>query len=103
SRISSILSGDKASRESAEGKAERFEMAVLKIRSVVAVSEDLHIFHPPLLQWKAKLKRVIEEGDDLLHAQHKKRALGCDRVSDDPAIAAGTSISQYLIQAARPF
>ena len=58
SRISSILSGDKASHESAEGRAERLEMAVLKIRSVVAVSEDLHISHPPLLQWKAKLKRA---------------------------------------------
>jgi len=32
SRISSILSGDKASHESAEGRAERLEMAVLKIR-----------------------------------------------------------------------
>ena len=101
SRISSILSGDKASHESAEGRAERLEMAVLKIRSVVAVSEDLHISHPPLLQWKAKLKRVAEEGDGLLHAQYKKQALGCDRVSDDPAAAAGTSISRYLIQAAR--
>ncbi|KAG2644536.1 uncharacterized protein LOC120683719 [Panicum virgatum] len=101
SRISSILSGDKASHEIAEGRAERLEMAVLKIRSVVAVSEDLHISHPPLLQWKAKLKRVAEEGDGLLHAQYKKQALGCDRVSDDPAAAAGTSISRYLIQAAR--
>ncbi|PUZ71508.1 hypothetical protein GQ55_2G318800 [Panicum hallii var. hallii] len=103
SRISSILSGDKPSHESAKGRAERLEMAVLKIRSVVAVSEDLHISHPPLLQWKAKLKRVAEEGDDLLHAQYKKRALECDRVSNDPAPAGNNSISQYLIQAARRF
>ncbi|RLN36185.1 hypothetical protein C2845_PM03G02970 [Panicum miliaceum] len=103
SRISSILSGDTPSHESAEGRAERLEMAVLKIRSVVAVSEDLRISHPPLLQWKAKLKRVADEGDDLLHAQHKKRALECDRASSDPATAGGNSVSQYLIQAARRF
>ncbi|CAL5087346.1 unnamed protein product [Urochloa decumbens] len=101
SRISSILSGDKPSHESIEDKAERLEMAVLKIRSVVAVSEDHHISHPPLLLWKAKLKRVAEEGDDLLHTLlHKKRAL--ERHDDAPATAAkGNSISQQLIQAAR--
>ncbi|CAL5087384.1 unnamed protein product [Urochloa decumbens] len=99
SRISSILSGDRPSRESAEDKAERLEMAVLKIRSVVAVSEDHHISHPPLLLWKAKLKRVAEEGDDLLHTLlHKKRAL--EHNAPEPA---GNSISQQLIQAARRF
>ncbi|CAN6211248.1 unnamed protein product [Urochloa humidicola] len=100
SRISSILSGDRPRHESAEDKAERLEMAVLKIRSVVAVSEDHHISHPPLLLWKAKLKRVTEEGDDLLHTLlHKKRALE----RNAPATAAGNSISQQLIQAARRF
>ncbi|CAN6198538.1 unnamed protein product [Urochloa humidicola] len=100
SRISSILSGDnKPSRESAECKAERLEMAVLKIRSVVAVSDDHHISHPPLLLWKAKLKRVAEEGDDLLHILHKKQALE-SRIN---APASGSSISQQLIRAARRF
>ena len=57
--VSSFLSaGDKTSQqqESEVDKAERLEMAVLKIRSVVAVSEHVHISHLPLLQWKAKLK-----------------------------------------------
>ncbi|CAL4893117.1 unnamed protein product [Urochloa decumbens] len=99
SRVSSFLSGDQTSHESVEDKAERLEMAVLKIRSVVAVSEDLHISHLPLLHWKAKLKRVAEEGDDLLH-MHKKQALECKDVSDS---AAGNSISQYLIQTAKRF
>ncbi|OEL30995.1 hypothetical protein BAE44_0007986 [Dichanthelium oligosanthes] len=72
-------------------------MAVLKIRSVVAVSEDLHISHPPLLHWKEKLKRVAEEGDDLLHMQYKKQALECN------GKATGNLISQYLIQATRRF
>jgi hypothetical protein len=33
-------------------EAERLEMTVLKIRSIVAVSVDLQIFHLPLLRWK---------------------------------------------------
>jgi len=99
SRVSSLLSGDKSSHESFEDKAERLEMAVLKIRSVVAISDDLHISHLPLLHWKAKLKRIAQEGDDLLHL-HKKRHLECRRVSDNTP---GTSISQYLIQAAKRF
>ncbi|CAD6257274.1 unnamed protein product [Miscanthus lutarioriparius] len=49
-------------------------MAVLKIQSIVAVSEDLQITHLPLLHWKAKLKRVAVEGDSLLHV-HKKKTL----------------------------
>ncbi|PUZ66386.1 hypothetical protein GQ55_3G303400 [Panicum hallii var. hallii] len=100
SRVSSFLSGDKTSHESVEDKAERLEMAVLKIRSVVAVSDDLHISHLPLLLWKAKLKRIAEEGDDLLLHMHKKRHLECGRVSDNTT---GNSISQYLIQAAKRF
>ncbi|OEL14510.1 hypothetical protein BAE44_0024471 [Dichanthelium oligosanthes] len=74
-------------------------MAVLKIRSVVAVSEDHRISHLPLLHWKAKLKRIAEEGDDLLRT-HKKQALECNSVSDSTP---GNSISQYLIQAAKRF
>ncbi|CAL4907722.1 unnamed protein product [Urochloa decumbens] len=99
SRVSSFLSGDQTSHESVEDKAERLEMAVLKIRSVVAVSEDLHISHLPLLHWKAKLKRIAQEGEDLLHVQ-KKRAIECNGVRD---ITAGNSISQYLIQTAKRF
>jgi len=52
-----------------------------------------------LLQWKAKLKRVAEEGDHLLHV-HKKQTLRCNRVSDS---SSGNSISQYLIRAAKRF
>lgn len=77
SRISSLVSGDRtasSTHQSAEDKAERLEMAVLKIQSIVAVSEDLQITHLPLLQWKAKLKRVAVEGDSLLHV-HKKKTL----------------------------
>ena len=99
--VSSFLSGDKASQqESVEDKAERLEMAVLKIRSIVAVSEDLHISHLPLLQWKAKLKRVAEEVDDLLQHVHKKQTLQCNRIRDS---STGNSISQYLIRAAKRF
>ncbi|KAJ1262547.1 hypothetical protein BS78_09G116800 [Paspalum vaginatum] len=103
SRVSSFLSSDTTSPESVENKAERLEMAVLKIRSVVAVSEDLHICHLPLLQWKAKLKRVAEEGDDLLHA-HKKQTLERNRVDVSDSTTSGTtSISQLLIHAAKRF
>ncbi|CAD6334071.1 unnamed protein product [Miscanthus lutarioriparius] len=99
--VSSFLSGDKTSQqESVEDKAERLEMAVLKIRSVVAVTEHLRISHLPLLQWKAKLKRVAEESDDLLHL-HKKQTLQCSRASD--STTTGNSISQYLIRAAKHF
>jgi hypothetical protein len=91
--VSSFLSGDKTSQqqESVEDKAERLEMAVLKIRSVVAVSEHVHISHLPLLQWKAKLKRVAQEGDDILHVHKKQQTLRCNRVSDS---STGNSISQ---------
>jgi len=101
--VSSFLSSDKTSQqESVEDKAERLEMAVLKIRSVVAVSEHVHISHLPLLQWKAKLKRVAEEGDDiLLHVHKKQQTLRCNRVVSNSST--GNSISQYLIQAAKCF
>lgn len=104
SRVASFfLSGDKTSQqESVEDKAERLEMAVLKICGVVAVSEDLQISHLPLLQWKAKLKRVAEEGGDLLHHVHKKQTLlQCNLVSH--CSSGNNSISQYLIQAAKRF
>ncbi|KAL6902072.1 hypothetical protein ACP4OV_004948 [Aristida adscensionis] len=104
SRISSFLSGEKLCRDSAEDKAERLEMAVLKIHSVVAVSEDMHSSHPPLLQWKAKLKRVAKEGDHLLRQAHKKQLVECnDHGASNGASSSGTSISQYLIQAARRY
>jgi hypothetical protein len=52
SRVSSFIPGDKTSHESVEDRVERLEMTVLKIRSIVAVSVDLQIFHLPLLRWK---------------------------------------------------
>ena len=78
-----------------EDKAERLEMAVLKIQSIVAVSEDLQITHLPLLHWKAKLKRVAVEGDSLLHV-HKKTTLERSAIGT-------SSFSQYLIHAAKRF
>jgi hypothetical protein len=70
-------------------------MAVLKIQSIVAVSEDLQITHLPLLQWKAKLKRVAVEGDSLLHV-HKKKTL-------ERSATGTSSFPQYLIHAAKRF
>jgi hypothetical protein len=50
-RIFSILSGDPRENGSGENNAERLEFAVLKIHSVVALSEDWQILHQPLLSW----------------------------------------------------
>ncbi|CAM0958269.1 unnamed protein product [Alopecurus aequalis] len=73
SRIFSTLSGSLREQRSAEENAERLEFAVLKIQSLVAVSEDWLILHQPLITWKARLKRVAKEGDDILRA-HKRRS-----------------------------
>ncbi|KAL6902071.1 hypothetical protein ACP4OV_004947 [Aristida adscensionis] len=99
SRISSFLLGERPSHESVHDKAERLELAVLKIHSVVAVSEDTHVSHLPLLQWKAKLKRVAKEGDELLHA-HKKQILQCNNGASSSS-SSSSSISQFLIHAAK--
>lgn len=41
-------------------------MAVLKLETIVSMCEDWQITQPPLLRWKAKLKRVIREGKAIL-------------------------------------
>ncbi|KAI4970231.1 hypothetical protein ZWY2020_001145 [Hordeum vulgare] len=75
SRIFSILSsGNSRVDGGAEDNAERLEFAVLKIHSVVAVSQDWLILHQPLLDWKARLKRVGEEGDAILRASRSRSA-----------------------------
>jgi len=72
---SSLLSGgEDGDCESYEDKVERLEMAVLKLQTIVAVSEDFQITLGPLLHWKAKLKRVAKEGKRILRS-HKKQIL----------------------------
>ncbi|KAL6655908.1 hypothetical protein ACP70R_006734 [Stipagrostis hirtigluma subsp. patula] len=73
-KLSSFLLGEDGDFGSHEDKVERMELAVLKLQTIVAVSEDWQITHPPLLHWKAKLKRVAKEGKGLLRA-HRKQLL----------------------------
>jgi hypothetical protein len=71
-RLSSVLSGeDGRDRETTEIKVERLEMAVLKLETVVTMSEDWQITHAPLLRWKAKLKRVLKEGKRILRSNRR--------------------------------
>ncbi|CAL4899370.1 unnamed protein product [Urochloa decumbens] len=67
--LSSLLSGENGAWESHEDRVDRLEVAVLKLQTIVAVSEDLQITHRPLLHWKAKLKRVAKEGKGVLRSQ----------------------------------
>jgi hypothetical protein len=71
-RLSSVLSGeDGRDRETTEIKVERLEMAVLKLETVVTMSEDWQITHAPLLRWKAKLKRVLKEGKGIVRSHRR--------------------------------
>ncbi|KAM0826222.1 hypothetical protein ACQ4PT_069024 [Festuca glaucescens] len=68
-RLSSLLSGEEGrDRETSEIKVDRVEMAVLKLETVVTMSEDWQITHAPLLRWKAKLKRVLKEGKGIVRS-----------------------------------
>ncbi|KAM3193629.1 hypothetical protein ACQJBY_070322 [Aegilops geniculata] len=102
SRIFSILSGN--SREDghggAEDNAERLEFAVLKILSVVAVSEEWHILHQPLLDWKARLKRVAEEGDGILRAHRRRSA---ERKRGDGVARKAVPVHKRVTRAATRF
>jgi hypothetical protein len=71
-RIFSILSGDPRENGSSEDNTERLEFAVLKIHSVVALSEDWQIVHQPLLSWKARLKFAAKDGDGILRAYRRR-------------------------------
>ncbi|CAN6347719.1 unnamed protein product [Urochloa humidicola] len=71
-KMSSFLLGENGDWESHEDKVDRLEVAVLKLQTVLAVSEDLQITHRPLLRWKAKLKRVAKEGKGVLRSQKKE-------------------------------
>lgn len=99
SRIFSILPGHQ--RE--EDKAERLEFAVLKIHSVVAVSEDWQILHQPLLNWKARLKRVAEEGDGILRAHERRSTEGRRNEGADARLQATFSARKRIARAARRF
>lgn len=100
SRIFSILSGNSREDGGAEDNAERLEFAVLKIHSVVAVSEDWHILHQPLLDWKARLKRVAEEGDGILRASRRKSA---ERERDDGIARKAIPVHKRVARAATRF
>ncbi|KAM0921997.1 hypothetical protein ACQ4PT_006470 [Festuca glaucescens] len=75
-RLSLLLSGeeDGRDRETTEIKVERVEMAVLKLETVVAMSEDWQITHAPLLRWRAKLKRVLKEGKGIVRTHRRSAA-----------------------------
>jgi hypothetical protein len=74
-RLSSLLSGEEGrDHETTEIKVDRVEMAVLKLETVVAMSEDWQITHAPLLRWRAKLKRAVKEGKAILRA-HRRNTL----------------------------
>lgn len=100
SRIFSILSGNTREHGSAEDNAERLEFAVLKIHSVVAVSEDWLILHQPLLNWRSRLNRVAKEGDDILRA-HMRRST--ERMQNGGAARQATSVRKRITRAVTRF
>lgn len=67
-RLCLLLSGED---ETGEMKVDRVEMAVLKLETIVAMSEDWQVTHAPLLRWKAKLKRVIKEGKGIIRSNRR--------------------------------
>ncbi|KAM0843228.1 hypothetical protein ACQ4PT_057862 [Festuca glaucescens] len=100
SRIFSILSGNTREHGSAEDNAERLEFAVLKLHSVVAVSEDWLILHQPLIDWRASLKRVAKEGEDILRA-HRRRST--ERRQNEGAAMQAASVRKRITRAAMRF
>jgi hypothetical protein len=71
-RLSLLLSGEEGRYCETTGiKVDRVEMVVLKLKTVVAMSEDWQIMHVPLLGWRAKLKHVVKEGKGIVRP-HKK-------------------------------
>ncbi|CAM0879691.1 unnamed protein product [Alopecurus aequalis] len=100
SRIFSIMSGDPREHGSGEDNAERLEFAVLKIHSVVAVSEDWQILHQPLLNWKARLKRVAKEGDGILRA-YKRRSM--ERRRNEATTTRLQAVHRRVARAAKRF
>ncbi|EMS54040.1 hypothetical protein TRIUR3_20991 [Triticum urartu] len=100
SRIFSILSGNSREDGGAEDNAERLEFAVLKIHSVVAVAEDWRILHQPLLDWKARLKRVAEEGDGILRAHRRRSA---ERERDEGVARKAVPVHKRVTRAAARF
>jgi hypothetical protein len=101
SRIFDILSGNTRDHGSPEDNAERLEFAVLKIHSVVAVSEDWLILHQPLINWRARLKRVAKEGDDILRA-HRRRSSD-RRQNEGAARQQAASVRKRITRAATRF
>ena len=100
SRIFSIISGNSGEDGGAEDNAERLKFAVLKIHSVVAVSEDWRILHQPLLDWKARLKRVAKEGDGILRAHTRRSA---ERKRGDGVARKAVPVHKRVARAATRF
>jgi hypothetical protein len=69
------------------------EFAVLKIHSVVDLSEGWQVLHKPLLDWEARLRRVAKEGDDIL--------LAYKRTSMEHQRSEGAATRLQLISSAR--
>uniref|UniRef100_A0ACD5YIT1 Uncharacterized protein n=1 Tax=Avena sativa TaxID=4498 RepID=A0ACD5YIT1_AVESA len=105
SRVFSFLSssGSRSEHESAEDNAERLEFAVLKIHSVVAVSEDWLILHQPLISWRSRLKRVAEEGDNILRAHRRRRSATEERRRNEGAARQNASVRKRITRAATRF
>ncbi|KAM0916144.1 hypothetical protein ACQ4PT_010258 [Festuca glaucescens] len=75
-RLSFILLGEEGrDQETTEIRVDRVEMAVLKIETVVAMSEDWQITHAPLLRWRAKLKRVLKEGKGIIRTHRRNTTM----------------------------
>uniref|UniRef100_A0ACD5XBM6 Uncharacterized protein n=1 Tax=Avena sativa TaxID=4498 RepID=A0ACD5XBM6_AVESA len=103
SRIFSIISGNPREHGSREDNAERLEFSVLKIHSVVAVSEDWQILHQPLLSWKARLKRAAKEGDGILRAHRRRSTTERQRDEGTASLQAISTARKRIARAARRF
>uniref|UniRef100_M8B6E3 Rx N-terminal domain-containing protein n=1 Tax=Aegilops tauschii TaxID=37682 RepID=M8B6E3_AEGTA len=94
-RLSLLLSGE---GETGEMKVDRVEMAVLKLETIIAMSEDWQVTHTPLLRWKAKLKRVIKEGKGIIRSN--KRNTG---TLEELGMARSSSFPRRVARAAKRF
>ncbi|KAM0826221.1 hypothetical protein ACQ4PT_069023 [Festuca glaucescens] len=68
-------------------------MAMLKIETIVAMSEDWEITHAPLLRWRAKLKHVLKEGKGIV----------CTHRRNNTTLERRNSFPRRMAQAARRF
>ncbi|KAM0916142.1 hypothetical protein ACQ4PT_010257 [Festuca glaucescens] len=82
--------------ETTEIKVDRVEMAVLKLETVVAMSEDWQITHAPLLRWRAKLKRALKEGKCIVRTHRSTASTRLERMRSN-------SFPRRMARAARRF